>query len=108
MRKIYINSEGKQVARPHSLTFNDTTYCPPTDELLIQAGWEIEEVIDPIPEPYIPTLEELVEQKIRTRYSINQEFQVNRKRDVEPDAFAEYNTFVEECIKEAEAEPHRD
>lgn len=65
MRKIYIDQKGNQVPRPKSLVINNTTYVPPTDEQLVEAGYEIREIIDPIPEPYIPTYAELVEQYIR-------------------------------------------
>lgn len=65
MRKIYINPDGKQVPCPKSLVLNGNTYVPPTDEQLVAAGYEIREIIDPIPEPYIPTYAELVEQYIR-------------------------------------------
>lgn len=57
----------------------------PTLEQFKSLGWE--EYVAPAPEPYVPTVEELVEQKLRERYSINQEFEVQRKRDIEPDAF---------------------
>ena len=108
MRKIYINSEGKQVARPKSLVIGKNTYVPPTDEQLVSVGYEIREIIDPIPEPYIPTIEELVENKLRERYTINQEFKVQRKRDVEPEAFQAYYDYVEDCIVWANEQPHRD
>ena len=108
MRTIYTDPQGeKHYTRPKSLVIDNRMYTPPTDEQLTSAGWTITEEIDTIPEPYVPTLEELVEQKIRTRYSINQEFQVNRKRDTDPEGFAAYNAFVEQCIREAEQEPHR-
>lgn len=74
----------------------------PTLEQFKSLGWE--EYICPEPEPYVPSLEELVESKIRERYSINQEFQIQRKRDTEPEAFEEYYQFVEECIAEARSE----
>ena len=78
----------------------------PTLEQFKSVG--LEEYISPEPEPYIPTLEELVEQKIRERYSINQEFEVQRKRDIETEAFAEYYNFVEKCITWAKQQPHRE
>ena len=76
----------------------------PTLEQFLSTGWT--EYNPPEPEPYIPTLEELVEQKIRERYSLNQEFEVQRKRFKEPEAFEEYNNFVEECISSAKQELH--
>lgn len=70
----------------------------PTLEQFLSLGWE-----EYIPEPiiYTLTLEELVEQKIRERYSINQEFEVNRKRDTEPENFQIYYDYVEQCIEQA-------
>lgn len=78
----------------------------PTIEQFKEIGWE--EYYPPQSPEYIPTIEELTEYKIRERYSINQEFQVQRKRDIDPNAFSEYNTYVEECITWAHAQPHRD
>lgn len=107
MRTIYIDPNGKQVRRPKSLVLNNTTYVPPTDEQLVAAGYEIREIIDPVPEPYVPTIEELVEGKLRERYTLNQEFEVNRKRDTEPQSFQAYYDYVEECIAWANEQPHR-
>ena len=64
--------------------------------------------IPPVPEPILPTIEELVECKLRERYTINQEFEVQRKRDTEPDAFQAYYDYVEECIAWANEQPHRE
>jgi len=77
----------------------------PSYEDFIADGWQ--PYTPPAPEPYLPTKEELVESKLRERYSINQEFEVNRKRDTEPQAFAAYYAYVEECIAWAEQQPHR-
>ena len=81
----------------------------PTIAMLVADGWE--KVIEPAPQPappYIPTIEELVEGKVRERYSINQEFQVNRKRDTDKAAFDAYYAYVEECIAWANEQPHRE
>lgn len=78
----------------------------PTLADFLADGWR--EWIAPIPEPILPTIEELVEGKLRERYSINQEFEVQRKRDTEPTAFAAYYQYVEECITWANEQPHRD
>lgn len=113
MRTIYIYN-GVQVARPKSLVLNDNTYVPPTDEQLKEAGYEIRQIIDPIPEPYLPTIEELVERALRSGedggrvYSINQEFEVQRRRDTHAQEFAEYNARVEECIAWANKQPHKE
>lgn len=78
----------------------------PTLEAFLADGWM--EWIVPIPEPILPTIEELVEGKLRERYTINQEFEVNRKRETEPLAFQSYYDYVEECITWANEQPHRD
>lgn len=78
----------------------------PSLEAFLADGWR--EWIAPVPEPILPTIEELVEGKLRERYTINQEFEVQRKRDTEPEAFAAYYAYVEECIEWANKQPHRD
>lgn len=35
--------------------------------------------------------------RIRKKYSINQELAILRQRDTKPTEFEEYNTYVEEC-----------
>lgn len=42
MKKYYKN--GQLVVRPKSLIFEGRTFIPPTDEILIKAGYEIKEV----------------------------------------------------------------
>lgn len=87
-----------------TITLGDFNVTNPTLEQFLSIGWE--EYIYPEiePEPYIPSIEELVEQKIRKKYSINQEFEVQRKRDTEPEEFSNYFIFVEKCIEEANRE----
>lgn len=49
MKKYY--KDGIIVMRPYSLIFEGCTYVPPTDEMLLEAGYEIveeEEVVQPI------------------------------------------------------------
>ena len=48
--------------------------------------------------------ESMIIQKIRQRYSINQELAVLRQRDEKPAEFAEYNAYVEQCKAEIKAE----
>lgn len=48
--------------------------------------------------------EELVNSKIRARYTISQEFAILRQRDTKQDEFAEYNAYCEQCKAEAKAE----
>lgn len=82
-----------------TIELNGFKITNPTLEQFKSTGWV--EYVAPAPEPYVPTVEELVEQKLRERYSINQEFEVQRKRFKEPEAFEEYYNFVEACIEEA-------
>lgn len=77
----------------------------PTLEMFLQQGWQ--EYIPPTPhapQPYVPTYEELVVQKIRERYTIDDELAILRQRDVKPDKFAEYNDFCEQRKAEARSE----
>ena len=89
----------------------------PTLEQFLSTGWE--EYIEPEPEPYVPTKEELVERAIRNgleeeeysrHYSLNQEFQINRlmsnpnKTAEDIQKWEEYNSFVEKCIIWAESQ----
>lgn len=46
----------------------------------------------------------LVENKIRTRYSVSAELAILRQRDTKPEEFAEYNAFCELCKAEAKTE----
>lgn len=48
--------------------------------------------------------EELIESKIRQKYTVSQEFAVQRKRYTEPEKFDEYNSYVEKCISDAKME----
>lgn len=48
MKKYY--KDGTIVMRPKSLIFNGCTYVPPTDEILIEAGYEIVEHEEIIPQ----------------------------------------------------------
>lgn len=41
--------------------------------------------------------DEAVNDKIRERYSISQEFAILRQRDEKPDEYAEYYAYCEEC-----------
>ena len=52
----------------------------------------------------IISYDELVDSKIRARYTVSQEFSILRQRDTKPDEFAEYNAYCEQCKAEAKAE----
>ena len=45
--------------------------------------------------------EQLIVSKIRERYTIDQELAILRQRDVKPQEFTEYNSYVEQCKIEA-------
>ena len=47
---------------------------------------------------------QLVENKIRTKYSMSAELAILRQRDTKPEEFAEYNAFCELCKVEAKTE----
>ena len=67
----------------------------PTEEMLLAGGWH--EYIVPEAEPCMPTYEELVEQLIREKYSVNQELAIQRQRDTKPEEFEVYFSYCEEC-----------
>lgn len=46
----------------------------------------------------------LVTDKIRRRYSLNEELAILRQRDEKPEEFAAYNAYAEQCKAEAKAE----
>ena len=47
---------------------------------------------------------QLVENKIRKKYSMSAELAILRQRDTKPEEFAEYNAFCELCKVEAKTE----
>ena len=47
---------------------------------------------------------QLVENKIRTKYSVSAELAILRQRNSKPEEFAEYNAFCELCKAEAKTE----
>lgn len=104
MTRIAYFKDGIEVSRPRSLVYNGNTYAPPTDELLVEAGYEIREVEIPEPTPYQPTYEERVVELIRLRYDVNAELAILRQRDSKPEEFAEYNAYCEECKLQAKEE----
>lgn len=52
----------------------------------------------------ILSYDELVNQKIRRKYSLSAELAILRQRDTKPEEFAEYNAYCEQCKEEARAE----
>lgn len=97
MTRIAYYKDGKEVSKPKSIIIDNITYVPPTDELLVEAGYEIKEVEIPEPTPIQPTYEERVVELIRLRYDVNAELAILRQRDSKPEEFAEYNSYCEEC-----------
>ena len=49
---------------------------------------------------------EKVNDKIRAKYSISQEFAILRQRDTKPEEFNEYNAYCEQCKAEVKSEVH--
>lgn len=46
----------------------------------------------------------LVTEKIRERYTIDEELAILRQRDEKPEEFAEYNAYAEQCKRDARME----
>ena len=46
----------------------------------------------------------LVNNKVRERYSVSDELAILRQRDTKPEEFAAYNDFVEQCKAEVKSE----
>ena len=74
----------------------------PKEVQILANGWQ--EYIVPEPEPYTQTYEERVEQLIREKYSVNQEFAIQRQRETKLDEFTEYFAYCEECKATAKKE----
>ena len=68
MDKIY-KLNGIVVERPKSLIFNDKTYVPPTDEILLEYGYTIED--------YVPTFDDVLSEKI----SLIEEYNISKNVD---------------------------
>lgn len=48
--------------------------------------------------------EDLIFQKIRSKYTLSQELAILRQKDTKPDEFSEYYNYVEQCKLEAKKE----
>ena len=91
-----------------TIKINDRWVSNPTLEQFKSQGWEeYTPPQPPAPQPYVPSYVELVVQKIRERYSIDDELALLRQRESKPDEFAEYNAFVESCKEQARNETER-
>lgn len=102
MAKMYIKDG--VLSRCKSLIIGEMRIFNPTAEQIAEAGWT--EYVPPVVnEPaYVPTYEERVVEKIRARYTVDDELALLRQRDVKPDEFAKYNAYCEACKAEARAE----
>lgn len=103
-RKAYFK-EGKEVVKPLSLIYKGVTYIPPTDDVILLAGYEIKDVEDVVEEEVPIPYNERVSSFIRSRYSIDDELAILRQRDVKPEEFEEYNRYCEECKQLARENP---
>ena len=93
--KHYIKENKVKLQCETIVVLNGKQIINPTEEQLIADGWQ---VYTPVPvESYKPSYEERVEQLIREKYSINQEFAIQRQRETKADEFAEYFSYCEEC-----------
>lgn len=107
MKRYYSEKEGKYYYEGNVMTHrvgNGLWGGRPTAEQL--AEWGYVEVVEPVVEqtPYVPTYEELVVQKIRERYSIDDEFAILRQKEEKPDEYSQYYSYCEACKAAARAE----
>lgn len=100
--RYYKEINGKRVFFNGILQMGNKQIINPTEEQVLADGWQ-EYVPAPV-EPYKPTYEEIVEQLIRERYSINQELAIQRQRDTKVEEFNEYFAYCEECKLKAKEE----
>ena len=86
------------------LKTSDKQIINPTEEQLVADGWV--EYTPPTPPTYTPTYGELVAEKIRERYTENDELALLRQRfDEDKTAeFEEYYNYCEQCKAAARAE----
>lgn len=103
--RYYKELNGKKVFFNGILEVGDKQIINPPREQIIANGWQ--EYITPEVEPYKPTYEELVEQYIRKKYSINQELAIQRQRDTKIEEFNEYFSYCEECKQKAKSDDDR-
>lgn len=61
--------------------------------------------VEPYEKPkFIASYDELVESKIRVKYSLSQELAILRQRDSKPTEYQEYYAYCEQCKTEAKQE----
>ena len=93
--RYYKEINGKRVFLNGILQVGNKQIINPTEEQLFADGWQV--YVVPEAEPYKPTYEERVEQLIREKYSVSQEFAIQRQREIKLEEFAEYFAFCEKC-----------
>lgn len=80
--------------------------CKATEEQLL--SWGFTEIVEPVYEPVELPIEQryknLVIEKIRLQYSIDDELAILRQKETKPSEFASYNSYCEQCKSEARAE----
>ena len=97
--RYYKEINGKRVFFNGILNVGNKQIINPTKEQIFTDGWQ--EYIPAPAEPCVPTYEERVEQLIREKYSVSQEFAIQRQRETKPDEFTEYFAYCEECKQRA-------
>lgn len=100
--KRYIKDNKLKFRNEIIIIKNGVQVINPSEEMILADGWE--EFVTPETEPYMPTYEERVEQLIREKYSINQEFAIQHQCETKPDEFEEYFAFCEKCKAKAKSE----
>ena len=100
--RYYKEINGKRVFFNGILNTGNKQIINPTEMQILADGWQ--EFVVPETVPYIPSYEELVEQLIREKYSINQELAIQRQRDIKPSEFDDYFAYCEECKLKAKQE----
>lgn len=70
------------------------------------AEWGYEEVVEQVvePTPYVPTYEELVVQKIREQYTLDDELAIQRQKETKPEEWQTYYDYCEACKADAKEE----
>ena len=99
LQMVEATSDGTKTIVETTETMTDVDGEPVTMEY-----YELVDYEAPVEEAPQLSYEELVAQKIRLRYSMNDELAILRQRDTKPTEFAEYNSYCEACKAESKAE----
>lgn len=98
--KYYIK-DGK--INPNVIQLDGDTIINPTEEHYIAAGFQEYKFPTVNIKPTIK-YEELVEKKIRQKYSVSDEIAILRQSEVKQDEYNDYYNFCEHCKMEAKKE----